>query len=311
LTLKRITEKAKSSEQFGGLSPSGLITFKECSLKFYYRYGVGLKEIKEVEESAEANTFGSILHLALENLYRPFVNRVLHEDDFKKMDSAYEKCVEVAFSSFFPDSSQLMGKNYLQVEVLKVYVKRLLDLDKENVKELKKQNKHLTILYLENEWKASLPVNIDGQEEIIFVNGKIDRIDKCGDKIRVIDYKNSIKLSDKFTFTNFDDLLEHTEYNKQLQLFTYVWLLSKNKPDYLKDVLPGIIPFKKFTKTPKHILANAKEKEPLVFTTDLMRDFETRLASFIEGIMDKTVPFSQTEDLDICEYCGYKTICNR
>ncbi len=66
--LQSILDKALSKEEYKGLSPSSLSVFKDCSLKFYFRYGVGLKEPPTLEESAEANTFGSILHESLESL---------------------------------------------------------------------------------------------------------------------------------------------------------------------------------------------------------------------------------------------------
>ncbi|MBP9069653.1 MAG: PD-(D/E)XK nuclease family protein [Bacteroidia bacterium] len=308
-TLEKILTKARSSDEFGGISPSALNTFKECSLKFYYRYGAGLKEIKEVEESAEANTFGSILHLALENLYKPYINKNLAEEDLLKMLSESEKEVEKAFKEFFKDSSPLQGKNYLQIEVLKVYVKRLIDLDKENVKSLKKQNKFLKILFLESPWKAPLQVTINNKQETFYVQGKIDRIDDFGGKIRVIDYKNSVKDSDKFTFTNFETVFEDINYNKQLQLFIYVWLVYKNKPEYLKRLQPGIIPFKKFLKKPKQIVG--ADKQDLEFSTDLMNDMENHLSAFVGQIVDISKPFGQTDDLKICEFCDYKALCNR
>ncbi len=304
--LEKINAKAKSNDQYGGISPSALNTFKECSLKFYFRYGAGLKEIKEVEESAEANTFGSILHLSLENLYKPYVNKILDEKDLAKMLSVYETEVEKAFKEFFKDSSPLQGKNFLQIEVLKVYVKKLVDQDLENVRALKKQSRSLTVLYLESSWQA--PIKING--ETVYVQGKIDRIDDFGGAIRVIDYKNSIQDKDKFGFTDFEALFDDTDYNKQLQLFIYVWLIFKNKPEYLKNIQPGIIPFRKFLKKPKQIVAG-KEKQPLVFSTDLMSEFESEMTAFVGSILNLSKPFVQTDDKDVCKFCDFKVLCNR
>ncbi|MFO0355619.1 MAG: PD-(D/E)XK nuclease family protein [Sphingobacteriaceae bacterium] len=310
-TLERIYTKAISNEVYGGLSPSALITFKECSLKYYFRYGVGLKELKEVEESAEANTFGSILHLALENLYKPLVNKVLVKEDLMALIPLSDGVVEGAFKETFPDSVQIGGKNYLQIEVLKVYVKRMIDQDIQNVASLNSENKYLTILYLEKEWEAPLEVNVEGKKQLVQVKGKIDRIDKYGEIIRVIDYKNSIKKSDKFTFTSFDDLFTNVDHNKQFQLFTYVWLMYKNKPEYLKNIKPGIIPFKHFLKEPQFIKAASRSKETLEFDHELIVGFESQLSEFISTVFNEQQPFVQTEDLDICEYCGYNAICNR
>jgi ATP-dependent helicase/nuclease subunit B len=310
--LKKISAKATSKDQYGGISPSAINTFKECSLKFYFRYGAGLKEIKEVEESAEANTFGSILHLALENLYKPYVARSLDENDLLKMISEHEKEVEKAFKAFFKDSSPLQGKNFLQIEVLKVYVKKLLVQDLENVKTLKKQNKALRILYLENAWQAPLQLETSNtKQETIYIQGKIDRIDDLAGAIRVIDYKNSIQeYKDKFEFKGFELLFGDIDYNKQLQLFIYVWLIYKNKPEFLKQIQPGIIPFKKFLKKPKQITVG-KDKQPLVFDAPLMDEFESHLRKFIGSILDLSMPFVQTEDKDVCKFCDFKVVCNR
>ncbi|MBK7817309.1 MAG: PD-(D/E)XK nuclease family protein [Sphingobacteriaceae bacterium] len=162
---------------------------------------------------------------------------------------------------------------------------------------------------MESSWKAPLQVNVNNKQETFYVQGKIDRIDDFGGKIRVIDYKNSVKDSDKFTFTNFETVFEDINYNKQLQLFIYVWLVYKNKPEYLKQLQPGIIPFKKFLKKPKQIVG--ADKQDLEFSTDLMSDMEGHLSSFVGRIVDVSKPFGQTDDLKICEFCDYKGICNR
>ena len=68
---------------------------------------------------------------------------------------------------------------------------------------------------------------------------------------------------------------------------------------------------RKFLKEPKIIFTDAKAKHPLKFDSQLMNDFENYLKSFVENIFNKSVTFSQTDDLDICKFCGYNSICNR
>ncbi len=185
----------------------------------------------------------------------------------------------------------------------------MLDQDLATIRDLSKKNMHLTLLYLEKEWKAPLMVISNGKKERVYVKGKIDRIDKCGDEIRVIDYKSSIKNSDKFQFTGFSDLMTDTDQNKLFQLFTYVWLLWKEKPDYLSQAAPGIIPFKKFLKEPKGIADPQKKK--LRFNEELIQEFEAALSEFVSSLFDKKEWFTQTDDEAICEYCGYRSICNK
>ena len=126
----------------------------------------------------------------------------------------------------------------------------------------------------------------------------------------MIDYKNSIQDKDKFGFNGFETLFNDTEYNKQLQLFIYVWLIYKNKPEYLKQIQPGIIPFRKFLKKPKQIVTG-KDKQNLIFDAQLMEEFESHLATFIGSILDLSRPFEQAADKDICKFCDYRVICNR
>ncbi|MDP3555918.1 MAG: PD-(D/E)XK nuclease family protein [Bacteroidota bacterium] len=302
-----IYQKAISNQEFGALSPSGLISFKECSLKFYFRYGAKLKETKEVEESAEANTFGSILHLSLENLYKGFIGKILNENELKQKLKQIESIVHESFISFF-DNTEIIGKGILQKEVIQVYVDKLIKKDIHFVNKLKEENQYLTLKNLEQELSATLEVDINGVPTTIYIKGKIDRIDSHEGKTRIIDYKSSIKSSDKFSFTSFEELFSNTEYNKQFQLFMYAWLLFKNNYCAPEQMQPCIIPFKNFLEEPKYL---SRDKKPIVFTKDFLIDFENELKQFVESIFKKTIPFSQTEDEDICEYCAYNVICNR
>ncbi|MGZ3885435.1 MAG: PD-(D/E)XK nuclease family protein, partial [Bacteroidia bacterium] len=304
--LQPILDKALSSEDYKSLSPSALITYKQCSLKFYFRYGVGLKEPPTLEESAEANTFGSILHESLEQLYKPYVNRQLTTEDLKLLKPLVSQTVETRFLNYFSKSEAFFGKNLLQQKVLKVYVEKLLDFDVQFISTLK--NKELNIVDLEKEMTASLMVTIDGQPETVYVKGTADRIDRYAGTLRIVDYKSSVHQSDKFEFVNFEELFGNKDYDKMLQLFLYAWLASKNgiaKPEELK---PCIIPFKKFEKEPRFILRN---RQPLQFDEALLNDFEQQLAGFISGILSSDTPFIQTEDEKTCEFCAYRTICGK
>lgn len=304
--LEKIVDKATINTEFSGLSPSSLIMYKDCSLKFFFRYGAGLKETVELEESAEANTFGSILHESLEALYLPFVGRAITSNDIKEIKGKIATTVEAKFLNYFSRSEAFQGKNVLQQSVLKVYVEKLVDLDAAYVRSLDKQP--LTIVALEKELESSLALEVNGIQKEIYIKGKADRIDRVGNSLRVIDYKSSIQSGDKFEFTGFEDLFSNKKYDKMLQLFLYAWLLYKNKAAQPHELKPCIIPFKRFEREPKFITQN---KAPLIFSEPLLHEFEQHLKHFIADILDDKNAFLQTEDLDVCEYCVYKVICNR
>jgi len=306
-TLEPIYKKAESNSEFGSLSPSSLIVFKECSLKFYFRYAAHLKVSESVEEVAEANTFGSILHKSLELIYADQIGKQLHSAMLYKKIAEVSDFVRKAYMLFF-DEKNPSGKNILHEEVIKVYTKKVLQSDVDLIEDLKTKKQFLKLIDLEKEFSASLIINDKGIEKQIYVKGKIDRIDLAGNDYRIIDYKNSIKQSDKFTFTSFDELFSDVDYNKQLQLIIYAWLLYKNKFCAPENMRPCIVPLKVFSNEPTGI--KGENKQDLIFTSDFLNDFEKALGSFIESIFDESTNFVQTHDTDICLYCDYNKICN-
>lgn len=308
--LDLIVKKLTTNNTYSGLSPSALITHKDCSLRFFFRYGAGIKETSDVEENAEANTQGSILHKSLEILYTPYKGKVLKPDDIYSCLSKTEETVNITFQEFFSQKESNFGKNYLQKKVVNEYVKKLLNNDLSIINKSNTSNEFLSIINLEVLLETSILININGTPTPIYIKGSADRIDRLGNTVRVIDYKSSIKSGDKFAFIDFETLFNDSNYNKMLQLFLYAWLLVKNNLAKPEELLPCIIQFKKFEDTPSFIIDNSKNKTPLVFTHELLQEFEFNLISEIETMLNPNIPFTQTDDLVKCAYCAYSSICN-
>ena len=303
--LSAIAAKALGNGEYDALSPSGLLTFKQCSLRFYLRYGVKLKETEEVEETPEAGTFGSILHRSLEDLYKPVAGSPLTVAGLR---SRLTDLDQVSESSFLEITGRtgITGKSLLQLEAIKVYVKKLVQQDIASLQELGQENRQLQILFLEHELSASL--DIPGLPGPVFVRGKIDRIDMSSGRIRIIDYKSSLKPSDKFTFTGFQTLFHDPGSDKLLQLLIYAWLVWKNRVAEARQITACIIPFRVFGEKPRFVMAGSNQA--LVFTDGFLTEFEDELKKFIASIFNLDLPFSQTEDRRICEFCAYNVICN-
>lgn len=306
--LKPITEKALHAGDWGGLSPSGLITYKDCSLKFYFRYSARLTETEEVEESADAGTFGSILHLSLEELYKNYTGQIVSSHTLKESLGQVDEVVHRCFISFF-DNEKPGGKNLLQEEVIKVYVKKLVQSDIKRIERLEAAGQNLFLNWLEKEFSATLPVkSATGLLEVV-IKGKIDRIDTIGEQLRIIDYKSAVKDTDKFVFGDLEALFYDKNYNKQLQLLLYAWLLYKNNIATPESLSPCIVPFKVFNEEPKYLLH--PDKNRLLLNGQLMVEFETALSAFIAGILDTDTDFVQTTDEEVCKFCAYNVICGR
>ena len=95
-----------------------------------------------------------------------------------------------------------------------------------------------------------------------------------------------------------------------LQLFMYAWLVVKNNLARPDELQPCIIAFKKFEEHPQFIMDDVKGGGIMVFSADLLQEFEEHLILKITEIVSKESSFIQTDDLDKCEYCAYSGICN-
>ncbi len=215
--------------------------------------------------------------------------------------------VKSSFRSFF-DGTEPGGKALLQQEVIAVYVKKLLNNDLRFINQLKTAGQYLSILHLEKEFSAELMIQAENTSQAIFIKGKIDRVDTYSGLTRIIDYKSSVKDTDRFTFEGFEPLFHDKNYDKQLQLMIYAWLLYKNKIAAAESLQPCIVPFKVFSEEPRFI--TGPDKKPFVFSEKFLEEFESQLISFIETIFNTTLPFKQTEDRKVCEFCAYSTVCN-
>ncbi len=301
--IKNIQAKICNNSEYTGLSPSSLLTLKQCQLKFYLQYEIGLKEYKKITDDIEPDLFGNLLHKSLELLYKPFLNATITYQQILSLKNNLLQQIENAYNQISPTLLKKSGKFYLQKEVIVQYVTKQINADANYFK----NNTNTKLIYLEHTLSATLVNN----NQTFYFKGTIDRIDKNDNTLRVIDYKSSIAPSDKFTFNTIEELFIDVDCNKMFQLFFYAWLVYKNKLEEPENILPGIIPFSKFMDTPKKIQTKLDAKLlPFVFTKDIFDKFEIELQKTVNIILDKSIPFTQTQNNNNCIYCSYQTICN-
>ncbi|MBC7864673.1 MAG: PD-(D/E)XK nuclease family protein, partial [Bacteroidia bacterium] len=308
-SLLKLEKKCDPAENRSGLSPSSLNLFKECSLKFYFKYIASVKEEDEVEEDMEAGTFGSILHGTLENLYKPFEEKILKKENLGFGEKEIQKEILKVYNEIYQEEGFLKGKNLLAVSIIEVYVKKMLSEDAKLIATLSEKKENLQIIALEKELFAEIIITANGKNIPVKISGKCDRMDRVGEFFRIVDYKSSVKDTDKFLFENFEDLFTGKGNNKMIQLFIYAWLVWKQKLAAPHQLVPCIIPFKHYSGKPNRVLT--KDKQDLLFSEELLNGFEEQLKKFVASMFNAKANFYQTEDVKICEWCDYNVICNR
>jgi CRISPR/Cas system-associated exonuclease Cas4 (RecB family) len=160
------------------------------------------------------------------------------------------------------------------------------------------------VLELENQYSYQIDVNG------IKVNllGKIDRIDRVGDQLRIVDYKSGSVTRSELTFQNFEEIFENKAKAKAFQLMMYAYLFSKNTNELgflagnfsFKNIKEGLIPLK---------IKNSKR--PLYISQFELDQFEAALKLVIKQIMSEEIEYCQTDNLDICKWCDFKSVCKK
>lgn len=283
--LQRFTGQNDNSRS---LSSSALTTYINCKLQFYFRYIAYLKEHDMVGESIEADIFGNILHRALELLYgssSPQIDVAAIDRLLAQADEAVDRAIREVFKT---EAGDLHGNDILLAEVIRELVKRMLQQDKKDAP--------FTIEQLEGTYRSTIQVN--GLP--INLYGKFDRVDEQNGTVRIIDYKTGkVELKMK----EFDSLFTDPKKKTLFQLYFY----SK----IYKDLHPG-----KAVKAGFYVAASLGEgiKWPGNgdhVSEDELTQFTLYLTQLIASVVDPSKPFNQTDDLKRCEYCEFRTICQR
>jgi len=216
-----------------GITASMLVSYVIDQTKFFENYIVGMRE-DELEETIAHNTLGNVIHDSLEKLYKPLESKIITIKDLNEISKKIEKTVTDSFEGYINKRNLAKGKNIIIVETAKKYVKRVIELDKREVKAQKK----IKIISIEEKFESYMS-NDNGKYK---VKGIIDRIDEVDGVIRIIDYKTGKKLyRNNLRLKNIEDIRkENGIYNLQL-MFYQLGIMNKFKD---KEVETGIISIK-------------------------------------------------------------------
>lgn len=285
-----------------GFSPSLINLFRECRLKFYFRYIAGLREEKEVEENVDQNTLGTIMHAALEKLYTPFLEKPLQPADLESMKGNVSRACREAFYELFPDEETDAGKNHLAGKIAQRYIGQYLEQETERIASQIRKGVDNTVVGLEQTLEAM--ADVDGVS--IRFKGNADRIDKMGKVVRLIDYKTGLVESQELRIAGIENFTETDKYGKAFQLMMYAWLYLKST-DSEAVMQPGIISFRKLKKGFLHLETPAGN----MVTKNTLGDFGNVLMEITRQIISPTTAFTQTTNVQLCRNCEFNLICRR
>ena len=229
----------------------------------------------------------------------------IERGDFSHAASIVDTLIDKVFIESYhlePGKSvEYEGQRLVVREVVKRFAHRILEMDE--------QYAPFDIELLE-QGGLDYNVAIDRPPGSVLLSGKIDRVDRKGDWVRVIDYKTG---RDKLDFESIASLFERdSKRNKAaFQTLLYALLYEVNRhPRSAGKIVPGLInrmnlfetDFKFGFKIGKDFLENVEPHLP---------EFRNHLKKLLDELFDPKVPFDQTTDPELCKFCAYQRICYR
>ncbi len=185
------------------MSPSAFNAYLDCPLKFYFRAIARLRADDEVAEEIDALTFGSILHKAMELLYRPLLGVPSPAAHIAAMIGSAEvdKAVDDALREiyFSGEAAEYEGNALLVRDIVHKYINN-------NILPFDARQGDFTIIALERELESPFLFGKHGEDKgaegrkgsggtvqassEILLRGTADRIDILPNGVlRIIDYK--------------------------------------------------------------------------------------------------------------------------
>jgi len=276
-------------------SASMLDSYLGCGLKFYQHYLLMLREPDQVGGDIEARQTGTTVHRILKLFFEGFKGRpfVPLPKDFARMDALVDQVIREL------QGEALDGSMYLVASQIKTRMAQLL---------LHHRQMKPSPEILACEQKLEGAVDALPGLKAVPVNGSLDRIDRRGGRLLIVDYKTggSAKVP---SFKKFD-LERRQDWAKALgsvQLPFYLMLYCAFNP----EADPKAVDSELLMLGGKTIQARPLFKDPETRDKNYQDCLEA-IARLVREIRDPALSFTGTDDTqNHCRYCDFKVMCGR
>lgn len=294
------------SEERPMLSPTAFARYITCPMSFYFASVAGLKSRSELNEDIDSPMFGTILHDAMQRLYKPIENVANPQDFLQRMldTDVVEKAVVEAINRNYIKNSNIPADSYsgtlLMVKnvITKYITQGIIPYDI--------SHPHFAVMNTEERISYPFPLG-DGRD--ILIGGIADRIDSLDNgMLRVIDYKTggmSLEISGVESMFN-----GKAQYPLQTMLYSMV--LYRTLHRNVEPALYFARKMKKSTYSPR-VIDMARGRYEVDYAT-YAEEFEEALRAKLLELFNPEIPFTCCENkgkFSPCTYCDYKVICKR
>jgi len=269
-----------------GFSPSSLIQYIRNPYDFYEERLLGIKRPENYYDTINYMDKGTIIHKVLENLYKPYLNKILEVANYNEMLNNLESNLVKEYEKIYYGRNSKVGSNFLIFEIMKKLIQNFLNQEKNAIS---KGNK-IKIISIEEKFNKTL--EIKGLNFPINIKGTVDRIDLYNDTYRIIDYKSGVINKSNLSFKDWNSIVRDEKKNPLFQVLIYSYAF-RDKIDNNKEVQAGVIPFYNYNNEfiPVSLLENNFKRSILNLDDEVFENFERHFFSIIYEIFDKKKSF--------------------
>ena len=169
-----------------------------------------------------------------------------------------------------------------------------------------------TLVSLENTYNRKLTIQKESSALEIYLGGKIDRVDRVNEALRVIDYKTG---NARLGFRSLESLFDPSKVNRNgaaFQTLFYAWLVSPGHTG--EEIIPGLYVMKELygeNFNPALTIGLHNSQMRIDSFSKVEEEYLNLLRQVLNSMFDSSIPFSQTENEMKCKYCDFAAICNR
>lgn len=286
-------DRLRTYFQAEGLSATALTSYLTCPFQFFLRYILRIREVDIAVAGLDSRQMGSAIHEVMYELYKPWVGKSLEQKNFDQIRDGVESATRAVYAKLYPndtDSTLNSSLHWVEQTVIQRAVHRIIERDR--------QIRDLMLVNLEQDYERTLDTPCISK---IRLRGKIDRIDRIGNVLRIIDYKTGVSDLNKSSWQN-NWSQRNPKHNWQLFFYAYL----------MKDTLgSGLFQVGHYTLRDRNIYTPLEINKEAIYTNNDLLEFEQVLLEIIEEITHPDIPFSQTENKQACKYCVFNTYCER
>ncbi|MBR4135780.1 MAG: PD-(D/E)XK nuclease family protein [Bacteroidales bacterium] len=303
-------------------SATSLSDYVRCPLKFYLKH---ICKLRGEEDNVLAfNSIGTIVHKVFQQVFQEAKNQKSAYVFLQKLssDETEQDCKwiipAILEETMVGEKDLETGRYLLLTEMVKKHVKAYLE---RAPKEF--EDGDVTLLSLEESVSCKYPCGTASPSGFIYLNGTIDRLQKKGSHLMILDYKTGSVDEKKLRIKPEDvaKVFQKPDYDKLLQLFVYAvlckhaagGLIAEERSRGISDPVCGIISTKECLKNRNSsgLFTMIYDQGQHHFDDVVMTQFETSFQEMIARIFDPDGVFCQTTDEHKCSYCDFKNLCRR